>query len=136
MSAADNIQTMKDMFAAFKRGDGAAMLKCCAEDVRVVIDIGVGQIPWAGEYEGHAGLEEEQRRMADAIQIDEFEQLDFLASETKVAVVNKCEMTVKKNGQKVSLPRFVHIMTFDAASKITHICQCYDPTDLVAALRQ
>ena len=136
MSAHDNIQTMKDMFAAFTRGDGAAMLKCCAENVRVVLDIGVGQIPWAGEYEGHAGVEEEQRRMADAVQIDKFEQLDFLASETRVAVVSKVEMTVKKNGQKVSLPRFVQIMTFDAAGKITHACQAYDPTELLAAWRR
>ena len=72
--------------------------------------------------------------MADAVQIDEFEQLDFLASETRVAVVSKFEMTMKKNGQKVSLPRFVQIVTFDAG-KITHACQAYDPTELLAALR-
>ena len=136
MSAHDNIQTMKDMFAAFTRGDGAAMLKCCAENVRVVLDIGVGQIPWAGEYEGHAGVEEEQRRMADAVQIDKFEQLDFLASETRVAVVSKVEMTVKKNGQRVSLPRYVQFMSFDAAGKLAKVCEAYDPTPLIAALRR
>ena len=136
MSAQDNIQTAKDMYAAVKTGDSAAVLECCAENVQVVLDIAAGEIPWSGKYEGHAGLGAEQQLMAEHLQIDALEQLDFLASETKVAVVNKCEVTVKKNGQKVSLPRFVHIMTFDAASKITHICQCYDPTDLVAALRQ
>ena len=51
-----------------------------------------------------------------------------------MAVVSKIEVTVKENGRKVSLPRFVHIMTCNAANKITHICQCYDPTDLAAAL--
>ena len=135
MSAQDNIQTVKNFYAAQKGGDQGAMLKCCAENVRVVLDTAAGGIPWSGEYEGHADLEAEQRLMAEFLQIDAFEQLDFLASETKVAVVSKIEVTVKKNGRKVSLPRFVHIMTFDAANKITHICQCYDPTDLVAALR-
>ncbi len=71
--------------------------------------------------------------MAKFLRVDALEQLDFLARD-KVAVVNKIEVTVKKNGRKVSLPRFVHIMTCNAAHKITHICQCYDPTDLVAAL--
>ena len=135
MSAQDNIQTVKNFYAAQKGGDQGAMLKCCAENVRVVLDTAAGGIPWSGEYEGHADLEAEQRLMAEFLQINAFEQLDFLASETKVAVVSKIEVTVKKNGRKVSLPRFVHIMTFDAANKITHICQCYDPTDLVAALR-
>ena len=135
MSAQDNIQTVKNLYAAQKGGDQGAMFKRCAENVRVVLDTAAGGIPWPGEYEGHADLEAEQRLMAEFLQIDAFEQLDFLASETKVAVVSKIEVTVKKNGRKVSLPRFVHIMTFDAASKITHICQCYDPTDLVAALR-
>ena len=135
MSAQDNIQTVKNFYAAQKGGDQGAMLGCCAEDVRVVLDTAAGGIPWSGEYEGHADLEAEQRLMAEFLRVDAFEQLDFLASETKVAVVSKIEVTVKKNGRKVSLPRFVHIMTFDAASKITHICQCYDPTDLVAALR-
>ena len=135
MSAQDNIQIVKNFYAAQKGGDQGAMLKCCAENVRVVLDTAAGGIPWSGEYEGHADLEAEQRLMAEFLQIDAFEQLDFLASETKVAVVSKIAVTVKKNGRKVSLPRFVHIMTFDAANKITHICQCYDPTDLVAALR-
>ena len=134
MSAQDNIQTVKNLYAAQKNGDQGTMFKRCAENVRVVLDTATGGIPWSGEYEGHAGLEAEQLLMAEFLRVDALEQLDFLASETKVAVVSKIEVTVKKNGRKVSLPRFVHIMTFDAASKITHICQCYDPTDLVAAL--
>ena len=98
MSAQDNIQTVKNFYAAQKGGDQGAMLKCCAENVRVVLDTAAGGIPWSGEYEGHADLEAEQRLMAEFLQIDAFEQLDFLASETKVAVVSKIEVTVKKRG--------------------------------------
>ena len=72
--------------------------------------------------------------MAEFLRVDALEQLDILALETKVAVAGKIEVTVKKNGRKVSLPRFAHIMTCNAANKITHICQCYDPTDLAVAL--
>ena len=136
MSAQDNIQTVKDMYAAVKTGESAAVLECCAENVQVVLDIAAGEIPWSGKYEGHAGLGAEQQLMAEYLQIDALEQLDFLASETKVAVVNKCEVTVKKNGQKVSLPRYVQFMSFDAAGKLAKVCEAYDPTPLIAALRQ
>ena len=135
MSAENNIQTVINMYAAFKQGDGEAMVKCCAEDIRVVIDIGVNIIPWAGEYEGHAGLREEQRRMADAVNVTHFEQLDFLASETRVAVVSEVELTLKKNGRTVSVPRFVQILTFNSAGQIEHVCQAYDPTDILNAFR-
>ena len=63
------------------------------------------------------------------------EQLDFLASETQVAVVNNIELVVKKNGQKASLPRYVQIFTFDSAGKLARLCEAYDPTPLLAALR-
>ena len=119
------------------RKKAATKVRCkrCAENVRVVLDTAAGGIPWSGEYEGHAGLEAEQLLMEEFLRIGALEQLDFLASETKVAVWSKIEVTVKKkNGRKVNLPRFVHIMTCNAANKITHICQCYDPTDLAAAL--
>ena len=52
MSAQDNIQTVKNLYAAQKGGDQGAMFKCCAEDVRVVLDATAGRIPWSGEYKG------------------------------------------------------------------------------------
>ena len=135
MSAADNIQTMKDMYAAFKRGDRNAMLANCAENVQLVLDIGIGEIPWAGVYEGHSGVESQQDLLAEHAEFTSFEQLDFLASETQVAVVNTAEMTLKKNGQKISLPRYVQLMTFNAAGKMTRASEAYDPTPLLTALR-
>ena len=136
MSAADNIQTCKGMYAAFKRGDRGAMVARSAENIQIELDIGVGEIPWAGEYQGHAGLEKNQDLLAETVQVDVLEQLDYFASETQVVVVNKIEMTVKKNGQKVSLPRYVQFMSFDAAGKLAKVCEAYDPTPLIAALRR
>ena len=135
MSAADNVQTVKDMYAAFQRGDRNAMIANCAENVELVLDSHVGEIPWSGIYQGHSGVNAEQDLQAEHVDITVFEQLDFLTSETQVAVVNNIELLVKKNGQKASLPRYVQIMTFDPAGKVVRVCEAYDPTPLLAALR-
>ena len=69
--------------------------------------------------------------------VDEvFEQLDFLASENQVAVVSREEFTLKKNGQKVSFPKYIQVWTFDAAGKVEREFNSYDPTELLAAWRR
>jgi len=86
-------------------------------------------------YQGHSGVNAQQELLAEHADITVLEQLDFLASETQVAVVNNIELVVKKNGQKASLPRYVQIFTFDSAGKLARLCEAYDPTPLLAALR-
>ena len=135
MSAEDNIQTIKRMYAAFNNGDRPSMLACLADNVHMSFEIGAEEFPWAGDYHGHAGFELQQDRFAEAITIDRFEQLDFLASETQVAVVNSIDMTIKKNGRKVSLTREVQLYKFDGAGKVAFCTEIVDPTQMIAAFR-
>ena len=133
MSAHDNIQTTKGVYAAFKRGDRAAMLAVFAENIKLVSEPGAGELPWAGVYEGHAGVETQQDRLAEHAEVSDLEELDFLVSENQVAVVLRLEMTLKKDGQKVSFPRYVQLWTFDESAKVASVCEVYDPTELLAA---
>ena len=133
MSAHDNIQTTKGVYAAFKRGDRAAFLALFAENIRLVSEPGAGELPWAGVYEGHAGVETQQDRLAEHAEVSDLEELDFLVSESQVAVVLRLEMTLKKDGQKVSFPRYVQLWTFDESGKVASVCEVYDPTKLLAA---
>ena len=133
MSAHDNIQTAKAVYAAFKRGDRAAFLVLFAENIRLVSEPGAGELPWAGVYEGHAGVETQQDRLAEHAEVSDLEELDFLVSESQVAVVLRLEMTLKKDGQKVSFPRYVQLWTFDESGKVASVCEVYDPTELLAA---
>ena len=96
MSAQDNIQTTKSIYAAFKRGDRAGMLAMCAEDVKLLLETGAGELPWAGVYEGHAGVEANQDRLAEHVEVSQLEELDFLSSDNQVAAVLQAEMTLKK----------------------------------------
>ena len=100
MSAQDNIQTTKSIYAAFKRGDRGAMLALCAEDVKLLLETGAGELPWAGVYEGHAGVEANQDRLAEHVEVSQLEELDFLSSDNQVAAVLQAEMTLKKMAGK------------------------------------
>ena len=136
MSAQDNIQTVKDIYAAFNRDDRNAMIAALAENVEFVRSPGAGEIPWAVARHGHSGLADLLDQMVEHVQMDVFEQLDFLASENQVAVVSRMEWTLKKNGQKVSYPTFIQLWTFDAAGKAERVFDNHDPTELLAAWRR
>ena len=136
MSAQDNIQTVKDVYAAFNRGDRDAMTAALAENVEFENRAGAGEIPWAGLHHGHSGFMALLDRLEEHLQFDVFEQLNFLASENQVAVVSRMEWTLKKNGQKVSYPTFIQLWTFDAAGKAERVFDNHDPTELLAAWRR
>ena len=136
MSAQDNIQTVKDIYAAFNRDDRNAMIAALAENVEFESSPGAGEIPWAVARHGHSGIADLLDQIVEHVKMDVFEQLDFLASENQVAVVNRMEYSLKKNGQKVSFPKYIQVWTFDAAGKVEREFNSYDPTELLAAWRR
>ena len=136
MSAEDNIQTAKYLYAAFNRGDRDAMTAALAENVEFKSEPGAGEIPWAGARHGHSGFLSFMDSLEEHVEFDVFEQLDFLASENQVAVVNRMEYTLKKNGQKVNIPDYIQLLAFDATGKMERAHDVYDPTELLAAWRR
>ena len=61
MSTEENVQTVKDFFAAIGRGDKQGLLALVAEDIEWIIP---GEDwPLAGTHRGHAGLAECFRRL-------------------------------------------------------------------------
>ena len=136
MSAQDNIQTVTDVYAAFNRGDRDAMTAALAENVEFENRAGASEIPWAGVHHGHSGFMALLDRLEEHLQFDVFEQLDFLASDNQVAVVSRMEWTLKKNGQKVTIPYYIQLLAFDATGKMERTHAVYDPTELLAAWRR
>jgi ketosteroid isomerase-like protein len=74
MSIEENIQTVKDFFAAIGRGDKDALLALVAEDIEWIIP--GKDWPLAGTHLGHAGLadllETASRSMETSTEIREF----------------------------------------------------------------
>src|SRR5678816_1849916 len=83
MSPQENVQIVKDFFAAIGRGDMQALLALSAEDIEWIIP--GKNWPLAGTHRGHAGL-------ADLLQKAEMletstEPLEFVAQGDRVLVV-------------------------------------------------
>ena len=135
MSSEANVQTVKDIYAAFTRGDRDTMLATLAENIRFESESAAGEIPWAGVHVGHAEFLTILDQLAEHVQFDVFEQSDFLASESQVATVSHMEWTLKKNGGKGSYPEFVQLWTFNEAGKVARVVDIYDPTPLLTAWR-
>lgn len=56
MSADENVETIKEMYAAFGRGDIEAILGVVTEDVDWSTDAAIPSAPWYGARHGHDGV--------------------------------------------------------------------------------
>ena len=67
MSTQDNVQTVKDFFAATGRGDKQALLALCAEDTEWIIP---GENwPLADTHRGHAGVAGALQKASKAVEM-------------------------------------------------------------------
>ena len=96
MSTLENVQIVKDFFAAIGRGDKRGLLALSAEDIEWIIP---GEDwPLAGTHRGHAGL-------ADLLQKSEMletstEPLEFVVQGDRVLVVGFATGKIKATNRK------------------------------------
>ena len=92
MSIEDNIETVKDFFAALGRGDSAALLALVAHDIEWIIP---GQDwPLAGTRHGHAGLAELLETASKSIETST-EPREFVAHADRVLVIGFAKGRIK-----------------------------------------
>src|ERR1700687_1794531 len=77
MSTQENLQVVKDGYAAFSRGDIPGLLAQLAEDVEWQIP-GAG-LPLAGTYRGHDGVANFFQKLAADTDILDFQPREFVA---------------------------------------------------------
>jgi len=85
MSAQENVQIVKDGFAAFGRGDMQGLLALFAEDIEWIVP-GEGW-PLAGTYRGHAGVADFFQKISAMLERSLFEPREFVAQGDRVLVV-------------------------------------------------
>ena len=85
MSTEQNVQTVKDFFAASGSGDKNRLLALVAEDVEWLIP---GEDwPLAGTHRGHAGLADVLRKASKEVEMIHAEPPEFVAQGDRVMVV-------------------------------------------------
>jgi len=93
MSIEENVQTVKDFFAALGSGDKHRLLSLVVEDIEWIIP---GEDwPLAGTHRGHAGLAEVLQKASDEVEMTYPEPPEFVAQGNRVLVVGVATGKIK-----------------------------------------
>jgi uncharacterized protein len=85
MSAQQNVEIVKEGYAAFGRGDIQGLLPLFAEDIEWIVP-GEG-LPLAGTYRGREGVAGFFQKISEMVEISFFEPREFVAQGDRVLVV-------------------------------------------------
>ena len=101
MSTQQNVQIVKDGYAAFGRGDIQGLLALFAEDIEW-ISPGEG-LPLAGTYRGRAAVGNFFGKLAETLEFSAFEPREFLAEGDRVLVVGWESGKVKATNRTIEV---------------------------------
>ena len=134
MGTQENIQAVKDLYAAFDRGDIDAIINVLAEDVDWGWESVAGEVPWLGVVKGRPAVRDFFDVLAKEPDIPVFERNEFIGSGNLVAVTYRVEMTVKATGKKIA-EEAMHLWTRDQQGKISSYRGFADTAAHLAAWR-
>jgi ketosteroid isomerase-like protein len=93
MSIEENVQVVKDFFAAIGSGDKQALLGLVAEDIEWIIP---GEDwPLAGTHRGHAGLADVLQKASETIEMTYPEPPEFVAQGDRVLALGVATGKIK-----------------------------------------
>jgi uncharacterized protein len=101
MGTQENLQIVKDGYAAFGRGDLPGLLSLLAEDV--VWDIPGEGLPLAGTYRGRDGVASFFQKLGKQMDLLEFQPREFLADGDRVLVVGWERTKIKATGRSAEI---------------------------------
>jgi ketosteroid isomerase-like protein len=129
MSTQENVQIVKDFFAAMGRGDKQGLLALSAQDIEWIIP---GEDwPLAGTHRGHAGLAELLQKASETVETSFPEPPEFVAQGDRVLVVGVATGKIKATNKP-----FKDDWVFDITvrnSKLTKIREYIDTQALARA---
>ena len=93
MSTQDNVQFVKDFFAAIGQGDKQGLVALCAEDIEWIVP---GEDwPLAGTHRGHAELADVLRKASEEVEMTYPKPPEFVAQGDRVLVVGVATGKIK-----------------------------------------
>ncbi len=129
MSTQENVQIVKDFFAAMGSGEKQRLLALVAEDVEWIIP---GEDwPLAVTHRGHAGLAEVRQKASEEIEMTYPKPPEFVAQGDRVLVVGVANGKIKSTNKT-----FVDHWVFDITvtnGKLTNVREYVDTQALARA---
>jgi hypothetical protein len=121
MSTQENVQIVKDLFAAMGRRDQQGLLALSAEGIEWIIP---GEWPLAGTHRGHAELMDLLQKASESMETSYPEPPEFVAQGDRVVVLGVATGSVKATN-KTFEDHFVFAITV-RNGKVTNIREYID----------
>ena len=126
-----NLEIVKNVYDGFAAGDMEAVLKNMSERIIWAHPGNPGQIPFAGEFEGKAGVNRFFEIVFEQIDVMEQNIKSFIDGGDSVIVIGHEHMRVKKTGREYK-SNWIHIYTLEDG-KIVAFEEFIDTAELVFA---
>jgi|SRR4051812_25938761 ketosteroid isomerase-like protein len=128
MSTQENVEIVKDFFAAIGSGDKQRLLALVAEDIEWIIP---GEDwPLAGTHRGHAGVAEVRQKASEEIETTYPKPPEFVAQGDRVLVVGVANGKIKSTNKT-----FVDHWVFDITIKNGKLTKVREYVDTQALTR-
>ena len=129
MSTLENVQIVKDFFAAMGSGDKQGLLALSAEDIEWIVP---GEDwPLAGTHRGHAGLADLLQKASETLETSYPKAFEFAAQGDRVLVVGFATGKIKATNKPFE-DHFVFVTTV-RNGKLTNIREYIDTQALARA---
>lgn len=103
MNADSNVETIKAIYESFGRGDVAAILDSCTDDVDWATEAAGDDAPWWGRRNGKEAVAGFFTAIADATEVTEFTPLSFAANDTEVMVLLRYGLRNRATGKEATM---------------------------------
>lgn len=133
MLVQDNVQQAQDPYAAFMRGDIAAVMEAMADDVEWVIP-GPSDLPFTGTRRGKQAVQEWFGILGQNVAFQVFEPREYVAQRDMVVVLVHTEAAAVPTGRAYVNPE-VHVLTYQDG-KLARFQAYEDTAAIVAAFKQ
>lgn len=132
MSSQSKVQKVQEIYANFGQGNIPAILEELANDV-VWIQPGAPDIPYAGVSRNKNEVLQFFQKLADTVNITQFEPRTYIADGDNVAVIGYWKGTMKTSGRPFE-SNWIMTWQFEG-DKVKHYQAAYDTNNLAKALR-
>ena len=129
-----NLAVVRDIYAAFGRGDVPAILEHLSDSVEWEYGAGTTEIPWLQPRQGRAGAAAFFSSLG-ALEIEKFVPKVFLEGPGLVVALVDLEAKVKATGRRIVEEDEAHIWYFDEANRVTRFRHRVDTQQQLAAYR-
>ena len=110
MNEQQNVQAVREMYAAFGRGDMQGILSHISEEIQWQAHSPTDE-KFARPFQGHAGVAQFFQMLNETLTMDVFEPREYIAQGEKVVAIGNLKTTLRENGDQVRT-EFAMLWTF------------------------